>query len=100
MSTLTSSSTPAQIQAAYADNASYAEDNSAAKAKAFITACRMLLGLTPSSTSTAGVSVDINLEVVERQQKSAETWLATHAVADSGSIGRVRHLAFSEDFRG
>ena len=34
MSTLSSTSTLAQIEAAYADNASYAEDNSPAKARA------------------------------------------------------------------
>jgi len=43
MSTLSSSSTLAEVQAAYDDNASYAEDESASKAAAFITACRILL---------------------------------------------------------
>lgn len=43
MSTLSSSSTIEEIIAAYDDNASYAEDGSVAKAKAFITAVRILL---------------------------------------------------------
>ena len=36
MSTLNSSSTLVQLGAAYADNASHAEDNSVAKARAFV----------------------------------------------------------------
>ena len=85
MSTLTSASTPADIQAAYADNASYAEDGDVAKAKAFVTACRMLLGLTPSRMSTApGVSLYVNLEVVERQLNAAQKYVTLRASASSG----------------
>jgi hypothetical protein len=43
MATLDSTSTLSEILAAYADNASYAEDGSATKARSFITACRLLL---------------------------------------------------------
>ena len=42
MSTLDSTSTLGQVESAYADNASYAEDNSVDKARAFVTACRLL----------------------------------------------------------
>ena len=51
MSTLNGSSTLAQVQAAYDDNASYAEDSSVSKCRAFLTACRILLRQTRSSSS-------------------------------------------------
>ena len=52
MSTLTSASTLAQVKAAYADNASYVEDNSVAKCRAFITACTILLLNLPAEQGT------------------------------------------------
>ena len=43
MATLNASSTDAEVWAAYDENASYQEDDSTAKALAFITAGRILL---------------------------------------------------------
>ncbi len=43
MPTLTSASTDAQVEAEYDDTASYAEDLSVAKARRFVTACRILV---------------------------------------------------------
>jgi hypothetical protein len=48
MGTLTAASTLAQVEASYDNNASYAEDNSPTKAKAFVTACRFLLRRLPA----------------------------------------------------
>lgn len=42
-STISSASTTAQITAAYLDNCSYFEDESATKARAFVTACAAML---------------------------------------------------------
>ena len=60
MSTLSSSSTTAQIEAAYDDNASYEEDGSATKAAAFITACRLLIRrlIADGNTQTSGIRFD------------------------------------------
>ena len=52
MSTLSSSSTRADVEAAYADDASYVEDASVPKARVFVTACRLLILKYPRSTST------------------------------------------------
>ena len=52
MSALTSASTLTDVQNAYVDNASYAEDASIAKAKAFVTACRILLLKLPAEAGT------------------------------------------------
>ena len=43
MSTLDSNSTLTEIKVAYADNASYSEDDEATNAAAFVTVCRLLL---------------------------------------------------------
>ena len=42
MSTLSSASTDAEVEAAYDDNASYREDNSVSKARIFGTACLIM----------------------------------------------------------
>ena len=54
MSTLSSSSTLQEVLDAYVDNASYEEDSDVAKAKAFITACRILNEQRPLETSHGG----------------------------------------------
>ena len=54
MSALSSSSTLVQVENAYDDNASYAEDESVAKCRAFLTACRILLRRMPAQTGAAG----------------------------------------------
>ena len=61
MSTLTSASTLAQVQAAYADNASYVEDNSVAKCRAFITACTILLLKLPAEQGTREAQLRLNV---------------------------------------
>lgn len=100
MSTLTSASTLAQIEAAYADNASYLEDASVAKCKAFITACTLLLQRTPSKAAHGGVgaeSVEINLDVLQKQIESARQWLVANGGASSG--GASVTFAGLEDYR-
>ena len=53
MSTLTSSPVHAEVEAAYVDDASYAEDGSVSKAKAFVTGCRILLRRLPAERARA-----------------------------------------------
>lgn len=70
MASLTSSSTDAQVAAAYDDNASYEEDNSPTKAAAFLTACRILKRRVPQSMSSSPGSVterdlDADIEAVQ-----------------------------------
>ena len=79
MSTLTSTSTLADVKAAYFDNASYQEDNDPAKARAFVTACRFLLLMLPSkSMHGRGGSVELDVSQVAQQQALARSWLASH----------------------
>lgn len=79
MSTLSSSSTLAEIQAAYDDNASYAENGSAAEAAIFITACRMLIRRLPKHVAHGGrgaEEVDLQVDLIRDELKTAEQWLA------------------------
>jgi hypothetical protein len=71
MSTLSSSSTLAQIEAAYADNCSYSEDNSVAKCRAFVTACRLLLKY-PRRTATPQAELETAIDLIQKEKKAAE----------------------------
>lgn len=94
MSTLSSSSTFAEMQAAYIDNASYAEDGSLAKARAFITACRCLLLKLPKR-SKHGLNQETEFEPSLLRQELLQ---AQQYVNASVSGGGVRHLSV-EGFR-
>jgi len=91
-STLSSTSTYAEVQASYRDNASYREDASRVKALAFVTACVFLAELTPISGSRDGQST--TRESLMAQQRKAEDWLlANPGTSGSGSL-RVRYGDF------
>lgn len=98
MSTLSSASTLAEIEAAYDDNASYAEDNSAAKARAFVTACTMLLRRTLKRTARGGGSVaasEMEWDPAQLREaiKRADVWLAANPAASSA--GGVKYADFT-----
>jgi len=76
MSTLSSASTLTQIENAYLDNASYAEDRSTAKAKIFITACRMLIFKLPSAQAKGANSLAYNRNLLQSELDRAQAWLA------------------------
>jgi hypothetical protein len=99
MSTLTSSSTRAEINAAYLDNASYEEDGSVAKAKAFITACRFLLlpKITPSRSAGPGDGgeVEFNLDMIKVQMEAAQQYVAANDTSNYDGFGTVRHVDFT-----
>ena len=95
MSTLTSASTITAIEAAYLDNASYEEDASVAKAKAFVTACRFLLLKRPTESEFAGTSrMRWTPELWQQEMKAAQAWLPTQAGA-SGATDNVSHPDFT-----
>lgn len=87
MSTLSSASTPAQVQAAYADNASYMEDGSPTKARTFITACRMLLLQLPARAEHGrGGRIEMNVTLLREQIDEARRWLATSPAAGAVDV--------------
>lgn len=99
MSTLTSSSSLSDIQASYDNNASYFEDNSVAKARAFCTACRFLLRRMARRASTGGgtgESVEMDPSLIQGELQSAQDWLVANDSSRSGP--RFIHNSF-EGFR-
>lgn len=99
MSTLSSASTYADGVDAYLDNAGYEEDGSAAKAKAFITACRFLLRFpkrAQSGTSKGGQEFETSPEALRAEITEAQEWLAAN---DQPSSGTRSTYADFQDFR-
>jgi len=86
-STLTSSSTDAEVWASYDDNASYEEDESRTKAAAFITACRILMRRRPKRLAFDGKGEGEFDEVAIREEvKQARSWLAIHPASGTASV--------------
>lgn len=94
MATVTSASTDQEILDAYRNNASYEEDGSTSKAKAFITVCQVILGERPASAGTGGQNVVFNMAAVQKAIDTARRWLALNGGASGTSGGSVRHLSF------
>lgn len=94
MSALSSSSSLDDVIDAYLDNASYEEDASVSKARAFVTACRILLVKLPMrSTHGRGGSIEFKPETLQAALKAAQAWIQTQP--GDGGQGGVRHLDFS-----
>jgi hypothetical protein len=85
MSSLNATSTLAEIKAAYADNASYFEDGSPAKARAFVTACRLLLLKLPKRVASGGrgqgEEVELDVRVIQDQIADAQRFLTQSGIA-------------------
>lgn len=96
MSTLTGTSTLAEIQAAYADNGSFEEDASPAKARAFITAGRLLLMRLPTSSGHSGNQLQFNLQLIRQEMERARQWLAASSTtgADGSQQSPARYASF------
>ena len=75
MASVTSSSTVAEIEAAYIDNGSYVEDQSVTKCRAFITAARALLIRLPSTATKGANTLSFNLENLKDELNAAQSWL-------------------------
>lgn len=93
MSTITGSSTLEEIRTEYLANASYAEDASTAKAKAFVTACTaLLLALAERQVHGGrggGQEIQFNLELIAKEKSAAQTWLAGADESSAGGGGIV-----------
>src|SRR5688500_6874875 len=100
MSTINSTSTLAQVQAAYDDNASYAEDASVAKCRAFLTACRILLRRMPAQTGTREAQLQLNPGLIQKEMQAAQAWLEAHDTGPTSTAAgpRVTRVSF-ENFR-
>ena len=79
------------------ENADFEEQSSVSKARAFVTAAKQYLILSPQSQSEHGTSMTINTDQIERMMTRAQQFLERRA-ANSGSSS-VRFLTASEGFR-
>lgn len=78
-----SSSTLAQVEAAYDDNADYRDSSDISKAREFAKACRILVRRYLSGVSNDGTSVNRNVELIKDQLANVETWLEGNDTARS-----------------
>ena len=98
MSSLSSASTRAEVHAAYMDNASYEEDGSATKCRAFITAVRILLSpqFSPARSRGAGRDageVELDYLALKSQLDDAQAWLLAAGELLAGT--NVKHADFA-----
>lgn len=78
MSSLDSTSTLAEIRAAYLDNGSYYEDADRTKARAFVTACRLLLLKLPKRSELSDSELELEPRIIQEEMQAAQQWLASH----------------------
>lgn len=100
MSSLSSVSTDAEVWASYDDNASYEEDSSVTKARAFITACRILLRRQPKRVRGGNDNHEIEFDPtrISKEMEEARQWISSNP-SSTASAGSVRFPDFAE-FRG
>lgn len=95
MATLDSSSTTAEIAAAYLDNAGYFEDASVTMAKAFVTACTAMLTRGITVLEHGGERMEFSPRDLRAMIDDAKAFTVSNAgIADGG--GGVHHADFRE----
>lgn len=95
MSTIDSSSTYAEVEAALADNASWFEDQSAIKAGAYVTAATEWLRQTPVRAGHAGADMEHAVQQIEKRMLAAQRYAAANAGVASGGAG-IKHVDFRD----
>lgn len=96
MALLTSTSTIAQVRAAYVDNADYDGAGSVAMARLFIQACRVLLLRMPAMSSQDRASVQLNPTLIAAELERALRFTSLTAANDGANGGGgVRGFDFS-----
>lgn len=87
MSTLTSDSTDAEVQAAYDDNSGYDVDGSVSACRIFIQACRILYRRLAARASVGQHETQLN-NLIE-QEKNAKKWLQAKSAVTAGGSGYI-----------
>lgn len=98
MATLSSTSTDAEVAAAYDDNASYETDASPSKAAAFIEAVRILLRRRPKKAGKGrSQEIEFDMTILRDQILDAQRWLAQYGVSGGGAVAEVAFDDFRSD---
>ncbi len=97
MATLDDTSTDDEVRAALDANASYEEDRSVAKCRAYITAIRIRINRIPRASHDGKTdrSVEFDLKTLREEQKDARRWLAANRGLAGGSR-RNRYASYKE----
>lgn len=85
--TLSSTSTLAEVQAAYDDNCSYDLDGSAEKCRQFIQAARILLRRRAEETANGTSRTRDDYHKIQGELKKAEAWWAANDTTSSSGQG-------------
>lgn len=88
-----------ELRDALWDNASFEEDSSATKAKAFITAATRWLALEAGQQSDQGSSLTYSHAQVEKLLQRARQYIAANPATTTANTSRVRFLSAGEGFR-
>ena len=75
MGSLSSASTDAQVQAQYDNNASYADDNSLAKAKLFREAVCIMIGRWPATMTKGQNHLTMPIRQLQQQLEEVTKWI-------------------------
>lgn len=94
-----STSTLAQVEAAYDDNASYAQNNSPDQCRQFITACRILLRRMPKAAGQRDSHLQTNTDLIEKAIGRAELWLQSNDTGAGSNEPRITRVDFSDNCR-
>ena len=78
MAAVSSSSTDAEVRAALDDSASYEEDGSIAKCRAYVTALRIWIRRLSERKSTADADTrrEIDLSTLSKEMENARAWMS------------------------
>ena len=86
MAALTSSSTLADIEAAYADNSAYAVNDSPPQALLFEQACMLLIRKSWDRVSDGGADMQRKIELLQKEKEQAHQWYHEHVAGGSATV--------------
>lgn len=88
-------STTAEVEAEYDNTASYFADNDVAKARRFVTACRILIRRLPEEMTKGGNSLRRRISGLEKAVEDAEAYILRFGDSPKGpSFGRTSFINF------
>ena len=99
MATVSSTTTEAQLRAAYLDNCGYREDDSASEASALITVLEAMLDRGIRVIEEGEHRYEFSTGALENSIKRAQQFLANKNTVANGGSG-VKYVRFESDFRG
>jgi hypothetical protein len=92
---LSSSSTLAEVNAAYEDNCTYDIENSVSMAQDFVQAARILMRRMVQKAENDQTRVDDTYEKYASELKKAEDWLKVNNTSTTARNSVTHHLSFT-----